>query len=93
MKILSLGANGAVGQLALDDLLKANHEVTALVRNPSAIPRKDPRLTVVRGEPTNAADLENVLDGQDVVAKRSRKHNFTDWAQWSSSIAAVSYRV
>jgi putative NADH-flavin reductase len=67
MKILSLGANGAVGQLALDDLLKANHEVTALVRNPSAMQRKDPRLTIVRGEPTNAADLENILAGQDVV--------------------------
>lgn len=67
MKILSLGANGAVGQLALDDLLNANHEVTALVRNPSAMQRKDPRLTIVRGEPTNAADLEDVLAGQDVV--------------------------
>jgi putative NADH-flavin reductase len=67
MKILSLGTNGVVGQLALDDLLKANHEVTALVRNPSVMQRKDPRLTIVRGEPANAADLENVLAGQDVV--------------------------
>jgi len=67
MKILSLGANGAVGQLALDDLLKANHEVTVLVRNLSAMQRKDPRLTVVQGEPTNASDLEKVLAGQDVV--------------------------
>ena len=67
MKILSLGANGAVGQLALDDLLKANHEITTLVRNASAMQRKHPRLTVVQGEPTNAADLEKVLAGQDVV--------------------------
>jgi putative NADH-flavin reductase len=67
MKILSLGANGAVGQLALDGLLKANHEVTALVRNPSAMQRKDARLTVVQGEPTNAADLEKLLAGQDAV--------------------------
>jgi len=67
MKILSLGANGAVGQLALDDLLNANHEVTALVRNPSAIARNDPRLTIVQGDPTNAADLEKVLTRQDVV--------------------------
>jgi putative NADH-flavin reductase len=67
MKILSLGANGAVGQLTLDDLLKANHEVTALVRNPSAMQRKDPRLEVVQGEPTNAADLEKLLAGQDAV--------------------------
>jgi putative NADH-flavin reductase len=67
MKILSLGANGAVGQLTLDDLLKANHEITTLVRNASAMQRKHPRLTVVQGEPTNAADLEKVLAGQDVV--------------------------
>jgi putative NADH-flavin reductase len=67
MKILSLGANGAVGQLALDDLLKANHEVTALVRNPSAGQRKDSRLTVVQGDPANAADVEKFLAGQDVV--------------------------
>ncbi len=67
MKILSLGANGAVGQLALDDLLKANYEVTALVRNPSAVQRKDSRLTVVQGDPANAADVEKLLAGQDVV--------------------------
>jgi putative NADH-flavin reductase len=67
MKILSLGANGAVGQLALDDLLKANHEVTALVRNPTTMQRKHPRLTILQGEPTIEADLEKVLAGQDVV--------------------------
>jgi putative NADH-flavin reductase len=67
MKILSLGANGAVGQLALDDLLRANHEVTALVRDLSTMQTKDPRLTIVRGEPTNAAELEDVLAGHDAV--------------------------
>ena len=67
MKILLLGANGAVGQLALDDLLKANHEVKAMVRDASAMQRKHPRLTVVQGEPTNAADLEKLLAGQDAV--------------------------
>jgi putative NADH-flavin reductase len=67
MKILSLGSNGAVGQLALDDLLKANHEITALARDASSIPRKHPLLTVVEGDPTNAADLENLFAGQEVV--------------------------
>jgi putative NADH-flavin reductase len=67
MKILLLGANGAVGQLVLDDLLKANYEVKALLRNASALQRKHPRLTVVQGAPTSAADLEKVLAGQDVV--------------------------
>jgi putative NADH-flavin reductase len=67
MKILVLGANGAVGQLAVEELLNANHDVKALVRNASTLQRKHPRLTVVQGEPTNAADLENVLAGQDAV--------------------------
>ncbi len=67
MKILLLGANGAVGQLVLDELLKANHEVTALVRNASTLQKEHPRLTVVQGEPTNAADLEKLLAGQDAV--------------------------
>ena len=67
MKILVVGANGAVGQLALDEFLNANHDVKALVRNASTLQRKHPRLTVVQGEPTNADDLENVLAGQDAV--------------------------
>lgn len=73
MKILSLGANGAVGQLAIEDLLDANHEVTALVRNASAIQRKA-RLTIVQGDPRNPADLEKVLGGQDVVLSTLGAH-------------------
>ena|SRR5882724_8142599 len=67
MKILLLGANGAVGQLALDELLKANHQVTAFVRNPSILQRKHSRFTVVQGDPTNVGDLEKALAGQDMV--------------------------
>jgi len=67
MNILLLGANGAVGQIVLDDLLNANHKVKALVRNASAMRRSHPRLTVVQGEPTKALDLDEVLGGQDAV--------------------------
>jgi putative NADH-flavin reductase len=41
--------------------------VKALVRNASAVQTQHPRLTVVQGEATNAADVEAVLDGQDAV--------------------------
>jgi putative NADH-flavin reductase len=67
MKILVLGPNGAVGQIVIDDLLKANHEVTALVRNPTTIQKKHPRLTVLQGTPTDAGDLATALGGQDAV--------------------------
>ena len=65
--MLVLGPNGAVGQIVIDDLLKANHKVTALVRNPTTIQKKHPRLTVLQGTPTDAADLETALGGQDAV--------------------------
>lgn len=67
MKILLLGGNGAVGRLALDEFLNANHDVKALVRNAATLARKHVRLTVVEGDPSNAAELENVLAGQDAV--------------------------
>jgi len=67
MKILVLGANGAVGQLAIDQLLSASHEVKALVRNASTLPKNHPLLTVVQGDPTNAADLHRLLAGQNAV--------------------------
>lgn len=67
MKVLVLGGNGAVGQLAISELLLANHEVTALVRNASSLQRNHPHLTVQQGDPTNPAALESFLPGQDAV--------------------------
>jgi putative NADH-flavin reductase len=67
MNILLLGANGAVGQIVLADLLNANHKVKALVRKASAMRTSHARLTVVQGEPTKASDLHEVLVGQDAV--------------------------
>ena len=51
MKILVLGANGAVGQLAIDELLKANHEVKALVRNASTLSKSTPASRLSRAIP------------------------------------------
>jgi putative NADH-flavin reductase len=67
MNVLVLGANGAVGQIVIVELLKSNHEVTALARDAGAIQLKHPQLTVVQGIPTNRGDLENALAGQDAV--------------------------
>ena len=65
MKVLVLGANGAVGQLVVDELLKLNHKVTAFVRNAAAMKMKHPRLTVEQGTPTNPEEIESALAGQD----------------------------
>jgi len=67
MKVLLLGPNGAVGQIVLYDLMKTNHEVTALVRSAAAIRTNHSRLTIVEGTPASADDLEKALAGQDAV--------------------------
>jgi putative NADH-flavin reductase len=67
MRILVLGPNGAVGQIVINDLLQSNHEVTALVRNAATMHQRHHGLTLVEGTPTNAADLEKALRGQDAV--------------------------
>jgi len=67
MNILVLGPNGAVGQIVLNDLLRSNHQVTALVRNVATLQTTHPNLTVLKGTPTDAGDLEKALVGQDAV--------------------------
>ena len=67
MNVLVLGANGAVGQIVIAELLKSNHEVVALARNAAAIQLSHPRLTVIQGTPTNREDLDDALAGQDAV--------------------------
>jgi len=60
MNVLVLGANGAVGQIVMVELLKSNHEVTALARSAGAIQLKHPQLIVVQGIPPfpcHASDL------------------------------------
>lgn len=67
MRVAVVGANGAVGQLAIADLLQANHEVKALVRNASTMQIRHQRLTVEQGDPANASDVERLVVGQDAV--------------------------
>jgi uncharacterized protein YbjT (DUF2867 family) len=67
MKVLVIGATGGTGRHALRFLLERGHEVTAWVRNPSAVDATSDRLRVLIGEARNAASLDRAVDGQDAV--------------------------
>lgn len=68
MRVTVFGATGAVGQLAVAELLTAGHEVVAYVRNPGKVPPTwDGRVTVVIGELTDAAAIEKAIAGSDAV--------------------------
>ncbi|KAK2610146.1 hypothetical protein N8I77_003599 [Diaporthe amygdali] len=67
MQILLLGATGRTGLLVLKEALSRNHNVTALVRSPSALetslgdhPNKA-NLTTITGSPLSASDIAAAL--------------------------------
>ncbi|MEX5711123.1 NAD(P)H-binding protein [Parafrankia sp. FMc6] len=69
MNVTVFGATGAIGQLVVDELLRAGHSVTAYARNPAKVPpswsEKNVRLVV--GEITDAAAVEKAVAGADAV--------------------------
>jgi len=67
MKILIFGASGATGQHLIKQALEQGHTITAFVRDPSKIKFTHINLFVVRGSITNAAQLLEVITGQDAV--------------------------
>ena len=67
MKVIVLGATGSVGRLAVEELLKAGHEVTAFARKPEQLKLTNPRLTLSAGDALNADDVLAAVAGHDAV--------------------------
>jgi putative NADH-flavin reductase len=67
MKLLILGATGATGLQIVAQAVERGHAVTAFVRNPGALETFGDRITVVRGNPLDPAELIGALAGQGAV--------------------------
>lgn len=66
MKIALIGATGLVGARILSESLDRGHDVTAIVRNPAALPSHD-RLTAAQGDATDAVSLAALVAGHDAL--------------------------
>jgi putative NADH-flavin reductase len=66
VKLTVFGATGRTGGLVVEQALAAGHDVTALARNPAALPPRD-RLTVVQGDVLDPAAVERALEGSDAA--------------------------
>src|SRR5690348_13181469 len=66
-RMFVLGATGRTGKELVEIALARGHRVTAFVRSPARITRRDPRLTVVKGDPRNVDELTRALPGHDAV--------------------------
>jgi putative NADH-flavin reductase len=67
MKLFIIGATGHTGAQIIDLALDRSHEVTAFVRSPDKINRRDSKLKIVQGDPHNVDQLTKELPGHDAV--------------------------
>ena len=67
MKLVIFGATGNIGRRIAAEALRRGHEVTGVVRDPSAVTPPDPRVRLVKGDATNADDVSAVVRGADAV--------------------------
>ncbi|MFT3769768.1 MAG: NAD(P)H-binding protein [Minicystis sp.] len=62
-----IGATGRTGKHILDLGLARGHQVTAFVRSPQKITRREGGLTIVKGDPLRVDQLAPALAGHDAV--------------------------
>jgi putative NADH-flavin reductase len=67
MKLLVLGATGHIGSAVVDLALARGHLVTAYVRNPGKLERRERNLIIEPGDALDVDRLSGVLPGHDVV--------------------------
>lgn len=67
MNVIVFGATGTVGRLAVEDLLKAGHPVTAFARSPKKLNLSDPKLRLVAGDAMKLAEVTDAVAGHEAV--------------------------
>ena len=67
MRLFILGATGGTGRQLIDQALARGHQVTAFVRSPEKLSARPEGLSVLQGDPRDAAALTAVLPGHDAV--------------------------
>lgn len=66
MNVIVFGATGSVGRLAVAELLKAGHRVTALARHPEKL-EAQPNLSCIAGDAAEAEAVAGAMAGHDAV--------------------------
>jgi uncharacterized protein len=76
MKIAVFGATGNIGQRVVKEALRRGHEVVGVVRDPGSVQTPDPRVTLRRGDVTDAASVAEIArDAAVVVSAISPRPN------------------
>lgn len=67
MKLAIFGATGRTGQHLVRQALEAGHEVTALARTPEKLNLENDLLTVIQGDVTDPARVDEAITGAEAV--------------------------
>lgn len=67
MKVIVFGASGSIGRLAVAELLKAGHDVTAFARKPEKLGLAHSKLSYAARDALNAQDVSEAVAGQDAA--------------------------
>jgi NAD(P)-dependent dehydrogenase (short-subunit alcohol dehydrogenase family) len=67
MKIAIFGVTGRIGSAIMEKALEDGDFVTALVRDPSKLTIKHENLTIIQGDATDAAGVDQAVYGADAV--------------------------
>ncbi len=67
MKVIIFGATGTIGRLAVKEMLRDGHDVTAFARAPEKLSFDHPHLSLVAGDVFSAVDVEGAVAGHDAV--------------------------
>jgi len=67
MKIVVLGATGGTGLEIIRQALEHGHQVTVLVRSSERLNGFGDRISIFRGDPLNANELQRVIENHDSV--------------------------
>lgn len=89
MKLVLFGATGNIGQRIAAEALRRGHEVVGVVRDPEKVQSPDPRVTLVQGDATDAANVARAASGADaIVSAISPRPNARGQAAASLTAAA-----
>lgn len=67
MKIGIIGASQGIGYNLLNLALEENHQVSALLRNPSKITIENDRLNLIQGDIRDPEAVQSIVENQDVI--------------------------
>jgi putative NADH-flavin reductase len=89
MKLVVFGAQGGIGAQVVEQALASGHEVTAIVRRPSAMTLQDERLDVIKGDVLEPVTFQAAIVGQDAVVSALGIRNRAPTTVYSQGVANI----